>query len=384
MRILQLPSWYLPEGGQFCLNQSLALQEKGIKIHILANIVLPLRRYNLRLLKYPFKAFFTKEDGVLTYKYYSWRFPVSDSINTKKWIKKTLNLFDEYVKKEGLPDIIHAHSSMWGGYAAALIKKKYGIPYLITEHRGRYSENSYKQDGLFKEFYKPYLESAFLNADKIITVSDQLHKKIKEYGNSNIETISNIIDSNFFTFDKIIKKSAFTFINANSYDFAKGYDILLPAFDKLCQKFPESRLIILGDKFNTTEFQEIYNKRSFKRNIILLGHQNKEGVRKYLNSSNSFVLSSRIESQSSAVLEAMCCGLPVVCTDVVPAEIAKSEYTIQCKKNNIEELSEAMKKMIIDYNNYDPSSIRNFAISICSKEIVTQKIINVYKSILNK
>lgn len=383
MRILQLPSWYLPEGGQFCLNQSLALQERGVEVHILANVVLPWRKYKLSVFTYPLKPFFSIENGIPIYRYYSWKYPFVDKLNIEKWTKKTIDLFDEYKEKYGLPDVIHVHSSMWGGYAGALIKEKYGVPYVITEHRGRFSSNSKSEINLFKPFYHHYLSEAFLHADKIITVSNQLQEKISIYGNKKITTISNIVDTDFFTFlEQKRDDNFFTFMNANSFTYAKGYDVLLPAFEKVCRSYPNSRLLLLGDGFNSSAFLEMFNKLDCKKNILFPGFQNREGVRMYLRDSNCFVLSSRIESQSISVLEAMSCGTPVVCTKAVPVEIAPPEVAIQCEINSVQSLSDAMCKMIASYNLYVPQRISQFAKSICSREVVSAKIITVYKEVL--
>ena len=33
MRVLELPSWYLPQGGHFVRHQALALREQGVEVH---------------------------------------------------------------------------------------------------------------------------------------------------------------------------------------------------------------------------------------------------------------------------------------------------------------------------------------------------------------
>ncbi|MDR1678798.1 MAG: glycosyltransferase family 4 protein [Prevotellaceae bacterium] len=387
MKVLQLPSWYLPEGGQFVLNQSKALQEQGIDVHMLANVVLPWRKYKFGIFRFPCKAFFTNENGILHYRCFSRRIPFTDKKNIEKWTNKTVKLFDEYAKKYGTPDIIHAHSSMWAGYAAALIKEKYNIPYVITEHRGRFSENSQNSIALFKSFYKPFLQKAFSDADYIITVSEQLQAKIKQFCERKIpmKTISNIIDTDFFHYKKKENDSGdFSFVNANSFDYAKAYDILLPAFDELCRKFPNTRLVLLGKGFDCAEFQKILDKTEYKQHICFAGFQNKEGVRNYLWESDAFVLSSRIEAQSQAVLEAMSCGRPVVCTQAVPREIAQDFAAIQCQSNSVSELAIAMTAMIERRKTFDEKTISDFAKSICSQEVVAQKIIDIYQQILHR
>ena len=387
MRVLQLPSWYLPEGGHFCLHQTLALQEQGVEVHILANVVLPWRKYRYKVFGYPFNSFFTEEEGVTLLRNYAWKIPFVDEWNIKIWVARTVQLFDKYAKKYGLPDIIHVHSSMWGGYAAALIKEKYGVPYVITEHRGRFSSHSENMEILFKKSYTKYLNAAFSNASAIITVSDQLQEKVKTFTNGNVPivTISNCLDTDFFSYQERLRMDdKFVFMNANSYHFAKGYDILLPAFDRVCLQHPNASLILLGEGFDNHAFVSLLNKVRCRNIIVFAGSHNREGVREYLRKSDCFVLSSRIESQSVALLEALSCGIPVVCTEAVPVEIVPPIVAIQCESNSVEALTIAMNQMIEKQKTFDPIEISKFAQSVCSKQVVASKIIQVYQSILTK
>lgn len=112
-KVLILPSWYLPEGGQFCKDQALFLLEKGLDVHILANVTLPWKKYKLKAFTYPWGFHSSVEDGVLTYRNYYRRIPRLEKANINAWSRRTVELFDMYVKEHGLPDVIHAHSSMW-------------------------------------------------------------------------------------------------------------------------------------------------------------------------------------------------------------------------------------------------------------------------------
>ena len=385
MKILQLPSWYLPEGGQFCQHQSIALLEAGIEVSILANVILPLRKYKFSIFTFPLKAFYTKEDGISIFRYYAWKIPFFEFLNMKKWVHKTVSMCEQHIAKNGKPDLIHAHSSMWAGYAAALIKRKYGIPYIITEHRGRFSENSKDTEKLFKPFYTKYLVKSFSNANAIILVSNQLKRRINGFCTREVPfyTISNILDTSLFRLKKgSLLKFPFVFMNANSFDPAKGYDILLPAFDKVCEKHPSATLYLLGENFDNDEFLGIIENIKHKKNIILTGLQNSNGVLKFMHKSHAFVLSSRIESQSISVLEALSCGIPIVCTKAVPEEITPPFAAIRCDSNSVEELYVAMVEMIDNYDSFDSLAISNFANSICSKEKVVSELLKVYTSIV--
>lgn len=386
MRVLQLPSWYIPEGGMFCTEQSIALKQAGVEVHILANVALPWRKYKSRIYSFPRKPFFTEENGITLLRYYAKRIPFADMWNMKLWVRNTLRLYDMYFEKFGHPDIIHTHRSMWAGYAAALIKQRYGVPYVITEHRGRFSENSIESDELFPLSYHPFLYQAFENAHSIIIVSEQLRKKVALYAGENVPiyTISNVVNTDFYTEKKEQNPiRPFTFINANSYHFAKAYDILLDAFEKVYAQYPETTLLLLGNGFDDAQFVVQLNKLRSKNKIEFKGYQPPEGVLHYLHKSDSFVLSSRIEAQPVAILEAMSCGLPIVCTEVVPSEIVIPTIGVRCKTDNADALAEAMIYMIEHHASFSSTDIRQFAVSVCSQKAVASQILAVYKQIIH-
>lgn len=388
MRILQLPSWYLPEGGQFCLDQSLALQEQGLEIHILANVVLPWRRYKLSVFRYPIRPFFTEENGITMYRYYSWRYPFVDKLNIEKWTKKTVDLFGEYEEKYGLPDIIHVHSSMWGGYAAALIKEKYGVPYVITEHRGIFGVKTKYAKQKFRKSYKPYLIKAFSDADYIIPVSYQLISKISEYLNKNvpIKPVSNILDTSYFypiERKKINQDDTFTFVSVNGFIPVKGYEYLLPAFDKVCKKKSNVCLRIVGENFEKKSFQKLLRKSKNLHKISFAGELNREGVREELWKADAFVIASIVESQSVATIEAMSTGLPVVGTEVIPEDMLTEVSGYRVPVENVSKLADGMLKMVDNRNNFEDYKIVEHIKLIVDKEKVTTQLIEIYKDVLH-
>ncbi len=384
IKILQLPSWYLPEGGQFCKDQSLFLKERGLEVHILANVMLPWRKYKLKALTAPWKSFVVMEDGILTYRYYFRRFPMQNKVNLIAWCKRTLKLFDEYVEKYGKPNLIHVHSSMWGGYAAYLIKEKYGVPYVITEHRGVFGMRSSFARDYFISMYTPFLQKGFSNSSYIIPVSEQLIPKIKEYLTADvpIKTISNILDTDFFHYLPREPKENFTFVTVNGYYEVKGYDILLPAFDLLCDKVAHVCLRMVGENFEQKAFQEILSRCRNKDKIVFTGWLKPDGVLSELEEADAFVMSSRVEAQPIAILEAISTGLPVVCTEVVPEAIVSRDEGYRVPVENVQALTDAMMKMIANWGKFDAKAISAHAASVAGPQLVTDSLISIYESVL--
>lgn len=383
-RILQIPSWYLPEGGQFCKDQALFLKKEGVDIHILANVMLPWKKYRLKALTAPWKPFESIEDGILTYRYYYRRFPMRNKANIIGWCKRTISLFDEYVKKFGKPDLIHVHSCMWGGYAASIIKEKYNIPYVITEHRGIFGMRSALAKNTFIPMYTPFLQKGFSNSSYIIPVSDQQIPKIKEFLTIDvpIKTISNIVNTDYFQLYSRETKDTFTFVSVNGYNEVKGYDILLPAFDLVCDKVNNVFLRLVGENFEQKAFQKILSGCRNKDKITITGWLEQDGVLEELIKADSLVLSSRVEAQSISVLEALSTGLPVVCTEVVPEAIVSDKEGIRVQVDNIEALADGMLKMIVDRDKFDENVISERVASVAGPNAVTKSLIAVYEKVL--
>lgn len=379
-RVLILPSWYLPEGGEFCRDQAIFLKKRGVDVAILANVALSWKKYRLKAITFPWHSFESVENDILTYRCYYRRVPRLDKANIIKWSNRTLKLFEEYIAKYGKPDIIHAHSSMWAGYAAYLIKQKYGIPYVLTEHRGRFGLHSSLANELFLPIYTDYLEKGFSNASCIIPVSDHQVAKIKEFLTQNIpvKTVSNILDVDHFCYHARQKKELFTFVSMNSYDVAKGYDILLPAFDLLCDKYDNVVLRIAGDNFQNRDFQNIYSQFKYKDRICFTGWLDSEGVLSELQEADAFVLSSRIEAQPISILEAISTGLPVVCTEVVPESIVSINEGYRVPIENVNVLADAMSLMVENKDLFDNKRISMHASSVASPKVVIDQLMEIY------
>jgi len=384
--ILMLPSWHIRHGG-FVRNQAQVLKGKGLTVNILENISLAITTDKTKYLTFPYNAFVSAENDLTFFCHYFRDFPKFTKINTFRWINNTVSLFEKYQKKFGNPDIIHVHSALWAGYAAFLIKEKYGIPYIITEHRGRFGQSCEYAEKLFKKWQTPLLEKAFSEAATIVPVSENQIPKIRSFLKKEVPIIpvSNVLDTDFFYYKKRKFSEKIRFVTTNSFDRAKAYDILLPAFDNACNEISNLELTIVGGKFSGNfEFESIWKTIKHKNNFRFVGLQDAEGVRNELWQANVFVLASRIEAQPVAVLEALSTGLPLVCTTVVPRAVATAENSIVVPVENKEKLTNAILEMAKNYQKYNGENISEHIKSIAGKDAFAKAIIEIYASVINE
>ena len=385
LHILKLPSWHIPRGG-FVRNQAHILKEKGLIVNVLANISISLTLHKAKYFTLTCKTFVNEEDNLTFFSHYFHDLPKLRKINTKLWIKSTVNLFEKYIQKFGKPDIVHVHSAIWGGYAAYLIKQKYNIPYIITEHRGRFGQSCEYAKKLFFDWQTPLLEKAFSEADMIVPVSENLALKIRSFLKKNVPIVpvSNVLNTDFFHYKERKKSEKIRFVTTNSFDRAKAYDILLPAFDCACNEMENLELTIVGGKFTGNQaFDNIWKTVKHKNNFRFAGFQNAEGVRKELWQADIFVLASRIEAQPVAVLEALSTGLPLVCTTVVPRAVATFENSIVVPVENIDLLANAIVEMAKNYRKYDGKAISEHIKTVAGKEAFAKAIIEVYEQVID-
>ena len=97
----------------------------------------------------------------------------------------------------------------------------------------------------------------------------------------------------------------------------KGHDVFIKAAASVVQQFPKVSFSIAGDVLEPAYFTEL---QDLVQDLNLANHFRFDGgvtnLRQYLAAADAFVLPSRSEGFSNAIVEAMAASLPVVATNV--------------------------------------------------------------------
>jgi glycosyltransferase involved in cell wall biosynthesis len=246
--------------------------------------------------------------------------------------------------KTGHFDVVHLHG-LWNfaNLAVALLglEKKC----LLTVH-GCLSPYTFKG----KEF-KRFIFSTFFQKKSVakIKVLHALHaveaEEIKNYGGKEtaIRIIPNGISLPATVPDpKVRNRLQFLFMSRLHQK--KGLDLLLPAFERVIEKFPEAELHLAGPDFGMLEFLNEY-LNLYPKNIKYLGTLSGTEKINALNNAGFFALTSYSEGLSIAVLEALSYGLPVL----VSGETGLSQEIENYEAGLITDLNEeAIYQHIID------------------------------------
>jgi glycosyltransferase involved in cell wall biosynthesis len=383
LRVLIVPSWYpteeRPNAGIFFKEQAIALQEQGLEVIVAYPELHSLKELKKRKFK---RGFYHKiEDGVETYRIKEYNFlpkiKRGSGIIYYWKLKKILVKLIEAGKK---PDIIHAHSVLWGGWAAAKISKEYKIPLIITEHSTAFVR------GLIKEYQKPFIREAFHEAKRIIVVGLGLKKELKKYAKQEkIVLIPNIVDTSFFKPSVVVRKNdQFRFFSLAFLTHKKGFDVLLKAFARAFKGSDKVELIIGGDGEERGNLERLAVDLGIEKQVAFLGELSREQAVMEMQKCDVFVLASRFETFGVVFIEALACGKPIIATKCGGPEIIVNQKNgLLVERENVEELTEALIRMKANYNQYNKDEIVADCHERFGKSSVCEKIIQEYVKAIN-
>ena len=350
MHILEIPSFFTPYGGEFCLEQAKALKALGHEVHILSNVQLGITIGGKDFLVLPSCRFEYQREGITIYQSYQRGWPRLVHHNVMRWISIVRSMFADYVKKYGKPDILHAHCAKWAGYAAMQISHEYHIPYVITEHLPRLVFEQELGEAPSTAWQIPLLKEAYHEAAQVITVSDELVDDLACYFGRDYShvTINNVVDTDFYAFKKRqpLAGRPFVFCCPAVFSHRKGYDVLFRAFALLVKECPDVELHIAGRGTDGKDCRKLIDACGLEGKVTCHGALDADGVRRLYYQSDTLVLATRSESQGLVIAEAMSTGIPVISTQGVPKSMQLDGGYRYVPVDETEVLMQEMRKAV--------------------------------------
>lgn len=316
--------------------------------------------------------------------------------DAKRGLLKTISVFLTYTlpnycffiaslwvfyKKRRDFDILHVHEAHWiaafGVKIAHMLHKKVIVKEAISGDVMTFKEQS------------PFSQNKAMAADIFIAISDEIFSNLVSIGidRKRIRKIPNgiNIDSSVWQYSSSKERSAVCVSKFNQLP-NKGIDVLLLAWKILAQRHNEQTTLRIYGKGDSHLFKKLAINLNIERYVSFSSF--KDDARTYLLNSSIFILSSRAEGMSNALLEAMSLGMPCVATDISGNRdlIKHGIDGLLAPSENPEALAGALlfmldnpDKAIMMGRNARKTIEEGYAISI-----IADKYINLYKDLVVK
>ena len=304
-----------------------------------------------------------------------------------KW-KKYLNHLSAFKKgvdyllqeKKVKIDCIHMNIIHPSGWQALYLKKKYKIPYIISENWHGFQDLSKYKIGFYR---KKLIKNVIENAAFVCPVSEQLKKAIQSNNyKANYEIVPNVVNTAVFKPNENKKELPFTFLHVSTLtDEIKNISGILTAYSQLYNK--NTLLRIIGDGETNWIEDKAKSLNIPDQAIQIETEKTHEEIASAMQQSDCFVLFSNIENLPLVLIESMACGLPIITSDVGGiAEHMDDSKGKLINAGDTKSLKNSMEHMIENADEYDANTIRDYAIKNFSNQSVADQFNDLYNRAL--
>ncbi|WP_374364956.1 glycosyltransferase [Cloacibacterium sp.] len=285
-------------------------------------------------------------------------------------------------KRVEKPDLVHGNVLHNNMLFAVYLKKKYKIPFVITEHWSAFLSVNQNKLSKAKKFIAQKIAE---KAELIIPVSENLGNGLKNLEiKKPIEVIGNVIDTDLFSMNNG-QKNEFIFLHISNLIPLKNPDKIIQAAVKLYNENFKFSLEIGGDgdvDMLNSLIRE-YNAESYIKTFGMISSQE---VANKMKNANCFVLFSDYENQPCVILESFATGIPVIAPRVggIPEIVEENRGTL-VEKADEKALFEAMKNVLEDKIAFENSEvIRSYVVDNFSKQKIAEQFSEIYNKVLTK
>jgi colanic acid/amylovoran biosynthesis glycosyltransferase len=255
----------------------------------------------------------------------------------------------EYVKRNKI-SLLHAHHGQLG-ILLLPFKDETKLP-LVTSIRGRDATMANQPVG-----YLENMKMLFERGERFFPVCNYLADRLIAWGcpPEKIRVLYGGVDLDQFHYQAPnLESSSQNILSMGRLVEKKGHHILMQAFQKIREKFPNATLTIIGGGEMEEQLLSLAVQLELGDSFRLLNHLHKSQVREQMAKADLFVAASLeasngdVEGIPNVLKEAMATGIPVVSTyhAGIPELITNDKEGVLVQENNVDALAGALDWML--------------------------------------
>ena len=304
--------------------------------------------------------------------------------NSKNPLQNFLRRMKAYqlgFKKIQKPDLVHGNVLHNNLLFAVYLKKKFGIPFVVTEHWTALREINRNKLPFQKKLIAKFIGN---QSSMLLPVSKDLEKGLKSLPiKTKMKVVPNVVDDTVFK-PKTSENEKITFIHVSSLIPRKNPEKIIEAAINLWEKGFDLNLKIGGDGDIKPLMNQI-EKSSFRDKIEIFGELTISEVAEKMKNADCFILFSDDENQPCVIAESFASGIKVISTNVGGiSEFFPDNFGILLEKVDVKLLEEAMIKVLNSELNSSKKEISHYAEQTFSKQKIAEKFSEIYNQALMK
>lgn len=225
---------------------------------------------------------------------------------------------------------------------ALLSTRGLGIPVLVSVRSDPHREYKAKMLHLLSK-------TLFVCAKGIIVQTEDARDYFPIWIRKKCKILNNPLNPDFIR-ERYAGKRRNVILTVGRLDANKNQKLLIDAFGRIEERFPDLELELYGDGNKKKEWEEYSSQKKYSSKIHFKGRC--DHVADAIRDARIFVLTSKVEGMPNALMEAMALGLPVVSTDCPcggpRALIRPEENGLLYPVDDVEQLTHCLERILQD------------------------------------
>ena len=282
----------------------------------------------------------------------------------------------------GSPDILHVQALWPAALIARQVARRYGVPYVVTEHSEEYLAQSerrlVKTPGVLRLILRPLAG----RAARTIAVSQYLADRLIDLGLAvRPEIVPNVVQVSPAAPMPTKMPRAIAHVSVMSP--AKNLGALLIAVDRLRAHRQDFVLRLVGDGDFRPRIQDVANELHLAETVEFTGYMDLDGIHAILAESAFTIVSSTHETFSVVAADSLMCGRPVLSTRCGgPEEFITPAVGRLIQADSIDALVDGLDWMLDHYSDFDPQALHEYARARFAPDVVAGRIVRIYLEVL--
>jgi len=296
------------------------------------------------------------------------------------YLKALQRGFRKVLEQDSEFDLCHIHVA----YPAGLMAFKTRLPYVITEHFSGYQPGVKFKWSLMQ---KKLSQRIIRKAKHLTPVTSQLGEAMNQFAKTNIDItpIANVVDTKVFKPLKRPPNPVFTFLHISTLEEkSKNITGILKGFKKLADQKRNFKLKIGGDGDLTELEKKIEQVGLSRQKVEIIPPSPSKIIAELMKQADALVMFSHYENQPCTILESLCCGTPVVSSNVGGiADVLHPGNGILVEAENEAKFLSALSRMMDEQEQFDRLQIAKEAEARFSPGAILDQFNKVYASVLS-